>query len=468
MTIWLPQLEGLTGPLYRQICDAIGNAVETGVLQAGDRLPAQRDLAYEIGVSLNTVTRAYHEAIARGLLAGEVGRGTYVRQREEASAAASVASLKRVVTGAVDFSRNLPAPGAMADLLPNVLRELSGVPDRAAFLDFEPEGSDVDGRFAEAGARWIGWSAGLVVSRDTIAPTVGAQHGLLVALMAILGPGDTLLVESLTYAPIKALAQHLGITVVAIPSGGNTHICPEQLDAISRRTGAKALFCMPTLHTPTARTIDADTREAIADVARRNDLTIIEDDVFGFLLEDRPRPLAEYAPERTIYVTGVGKCLGPGLRVGYLHAADQYLDAIRASARLSVWMPPPMTLEIASRWIMDGTAERLAVAQREEARCRQEVACKILGDHVEKEMPPGYHLWLDLPAQWPSTMFLMEAEKRGVKMMPGSVFAVRPSDAPNAVRLCLSHEPDPARVEMGLRILADMLSGEPSDAAIIL
>ena len=79
MTIWQPRLDGRRGPKFRQISDAIVESVADGRLTKGSRLPPQRDLAYALAVSLNTVSRAYADAIGRGFVRGEVGRGTYVR-----------------------------------------------------------------------------------------------------------------------------------------------------------------------------------------------------------------------------------------------------------------------------------------------------------------------------------------------------------------------------------------------------
>ncbi|MAZ35080.1 MAG: GntR family transcriptional regulator, partial [Thalassospira sp.] len=78
MTIWLPNIEGGSGPVYRQIAHAIRSAVNDGSLKPGDRLPTHRDLAYHLGVTVGTITRSYREAERLGLVAGEVGRGTYV------------------------------------------------------------------------------------------------------------------------------------------------------------------------------------------------------------------------------------------------------------------------------------------------------------------------------------------------------------------------------------------------------
>ena len=464
MAMWQPDLAGRSGPKFKQIADAIGDGIARGSLKAGERLPPQRDLAYALGLSLNTVSRAYGDATDRGFLHGEVGRGTFVRAGGPLPTGADGATMARPDTGPIDFSRNLPAPGRAAEALARTLDALTGSNALASFLDYQTTG-DLD-RHGDAAATWLA-RVGLKAGRDSIVLTCGAQHGLLVALMATMRPGDVLLTEALTYAPVKAMARHLGLKVapVALDRG---MLCAEALDSVCDRVAAKTLYCQPTLHTPTTATMDADRRAEIAGIARKRDLTVIEDDVFGFLPPDRPVPLACFAPERTLYVTGVSKSLAPGLRVGYLHAPAEYARALRAAVNLSCWMPPPLMAEIASRWIENGTAERLNAFQREEAAVRQSMARELLPGHHLSADPHGFHLWLTLPPQWRPDGFRLEAEERGVKVLVGSTFAVNPSESPDAVRLCLSHERSRARVRQGLETIAALLAEPGETGAMVL
>ncbi|MCG8435787.1 MAG: PLP-dependent aminotransferase family protein, partial [Gammaproteobacteria bacterium] len=320
---------------------------------------------------------------------------------------------------------------------------------------------DHSGFHAEAAAGWLE-RVGLGAKPEDIVLTNGAQHGLMVALLATLRPGDVLLTEALTYPPIKALAKHLDLKIVPveIDEGG---LVPSALEAACAATAAKTLYCLPTLHTPITATMDEDRRKAVAAIARKPDLQIIEDDVFGFLPHERPRPIACHAPERTIYVTSVSKCLAPGLRVGYLCAPTGRDRPFRAAVSLSCWMPPPLMIEIASRWIEDGTADRLNEAQCAEALARQAIAERILPNRLLRANSPGFHVWLDLPEPWSPQDFQAEAERQGVKFAIGETFAVERSAAPNGIRLCLSHEASRDRVERGLRTIAALLN-EPSDS----
>lgn len=464
MTIWQPDLKSRTGPKYLQIADAIGEAVASGDLAEGERLPPQRDLAYDLGLSLSTVTRGYDAATERGFLTGEVGRGTYVRATGQATPYSDQADMMRPATGPIDFAHNLPMPGESARALAATLGELKRSPRLASLLDYQTE--DDQARHTAAGAKWL-TQVGLERDASGTVLTLGAQHGLIVALMATLRPGDVLLTEALTYAPVKAMAQQLNLRVVpvAIDDGG---LVPEALDAACRTTAAKALYCLPTLQTPTAVTMDEDRRAEIAAISRRHDLLIIEDDVFGFLPRQRPRPIASHAPERTFYLNSVSKSLAPGLRVGYLSVPEHHVRPVRSAVTLSCWMPPPLMAEVASLWIDDGTADRLNTAQRANAAIRLDLAKRHLPDGCFRAGTGGFHVLLDLPPPWRPDRFRAEAERQGVRLTTAEIFAIEPDDAPNAVRLCLSHEASDDRVSAGLKTIAKLLEGPPESSALVI
>ena len=459
MTIWKPELGHKAGPKYILIAEAIGNGIAQGRLKERDRMPAQRDLAYQLGLSLNTVSRAYAEAIRRGYLQGEVGRGTYVRRTGPIPAQPIEDGMVRPVSGPIDFTLNLPAAGEGAAALAKTLETLQGSPSLAAYLDYQTEAESP--RHAAAAAAWLR-TLGLEIEDDGVILTNGAQHGLLVSLLATTRPGDVLLTEAMTYGPIKAMARHLGLKLrpLAMDAGG---LSPAALDAACRQSAAKVLYCLPTLQTPTTITMTEARRQEIAAIAKKHELLIIEDDVFGFLPPDRPPPLAHHAADHTVFLTSTSKCLAPGLRVGFLYAPARLRRPLRAAVNLSCWMPPPLMAEIAATWIIDGTAEKLNQFQRSEARVWQQMARRILVGHDVRADPHGFHLWLSLPEHWWAESFRSAAESQGVKVLTGETFVIEQADAPNAIRICLSHEPSRARVSRGLEIIAGLLA-ETGDA----
>jgi DNA-binding transcriptional MocR family regulator len=141
---------------------------------------------------------------------------------------------------------------------------------------------------------------------EDVVLTYGAQNAMLLAAMALAGPGATILTEELTYYGIKTIAAHLNLRVhgVALDDDG---LIPDALDAACRSSGAKLLYCIPTLQNPTTSIMPEARRREIVAIAARHDLTIVEDDVYGFLPEDAPPPLAALAPERTVYIASLSK-----------------------------------------------------------------------------------------------------------------------------------------------------------------
>ena len=469
MAIWTPELTGRHGPKYLRIVEALAEDIASGVLPPGTRLPPHRELAYALGVSPNTTSRAYGEGVARALIQGEVGRGTFVRPSGvRASGGAGLegdpADMRRPATGPIDLTRNLPCPGLAATTLAETLAALGRGGGLAALTDYQTE-TDI-AHHADAAIAWLSRS-GIAASRHEVIVTNGAQHGILCALMAATRPGDLLLTESLTYAPIKALAERLALKLASVPLD-DEGLCADALDEICRSHAAKALYLTPTLQTPTTATMKPDRRARIAEIADRHDLVLIEDDVFGLLKPDRPQPIAALAPERTVYVTSTSKCLGPGLRVGFVRAAASLAKAVHNAVGLTCWMPAPLMVEIAARWIADGTAERLTDRQRAQAADRQAAAGALFTDHDMRADPHGLHLWLKLPPDWSADAFKAEAAKRGVGIVDGAAFAVDPGLRPNAVRLCLSHEADKNRLTRGLETLQTMLGEIPADSSLLI
>lgn len=456
MAIWKPVLDGRPGTRAKALVDAIADDINAGVLKPGDKLPPQRNLAFDLGLSPNTVMRAYNEARRRGYVDGEVGRGTFIRiQTKTESAGQADGLIRSQSNGPIDFSLNLPFAGETGALLADTLRTIAGTQDMASYLDHQDVRTRL--RHQGAGAMWME-NFGLRATAEATLLANGAQQGIFASLLALLRSGDTLLTEELVYPPVKAIARHLGARIrpVSIDEEG---LLPDALECACKATAARVLYCTPTLQTPTAATMSEERRRRIATIAQTHDLTIVEDDVFGLLPMQRPAPLAMYAPERTVFVTSVSKSVAPGLRVGYVHAPPTLTPTIRSVISLSSWMPPPLMAEIASRWIEDGTALRLNEGQRLHAARRQAMAKEVLLGHSFKSDPCGFHLWLTLPDQCSGADVLQTLSRAGVLIQPADTFAIASRELA-AMRICLSHENSDERVVAGLRLVQAALSGD--------
>ncbi|HVJ51201.1 MAG TPA: PLP-dependent aminotransferase family protein [Aliidongia sp.] len=451
MTIWQPDLANIPGPRYRAIAEALAADLRDGRLRPGDRLPTHRDLAWRLKVTVGTVSRAYAEAERRGLIDGEVGRGTFIREPAPPISAALPAGAAREAS-VINMAIAQPMPGEEAELLAATLSEISASPGIDELLRYQPH----IGRPADraAGARWLA-QGGIPAEADRVVVTCGGQHSLAVTLSGLVEPGDIVATESMTYPGFKAAAQmrHLKVEGIAVDHEG---ILPDAFAAACRAMPIRLLYVTPNLNNPLAGILSSERRRAIAEIARRHEVLIVEDDVYGFLV-DRPASFAALAPERTWHITSLSKSAAPGLRLGYILTPPDRTDKLAMAIRSSIWMAPPLLAEIATRWIEGGQAERLAAAKRRAATERQALVRAVFGNACANPAS-AYHFWLPLPESWRAAEFTAAALARGVAVTPGAAFAIGRVPPLNGVRICLSAPAENAEVERGLKLLAQLLA----------
>ncbi len=452
--MWIPDVRKKPGPVYLSIADALERDVASGRIAPGERLPTHRELARRLEINVMTVTRAFAEAARRGLVEAEVGRGTFVRRRE-ARGFLPPAEERAIV----DFDFNLPhGDEELLDPAPVLVDVARGAGSSFVHADYSAKGLLAH---RAAGAGWMRRS-GLKADPERTILTGGAQHAMTVALATLAAPGDPILAEELTFPGMKALASllHLKTIGVAMDDRG---ILPDALDEACRKTGARVLYTMPTLHNPTGIVMPAARRREVAAVARRRGLAVVEDDSYGFFRADAPPPLAALLPERGYYLTSTSKSLAAGIRIGFLHAPEgDAVERLAATVAGLTWMAAPLMAEIAARWIAGGAADTMVAWKRREAAARRAIFDAAVGRRgATPSDPQSPHVWLPLPAPWRADGFVAEARRRGVAVTAAEAFVTGRGAAPHAVRVCLTTPPERGAVEKGVQSLARVLAGAP-------
>lgn len=454
MTLWRPDPALIRRPAYLSLADQFARAIHDGRLANGARLPTHRRLAEDLALSVQTVSRAYEELIRRGLVSGEIGRGSFVQARRaepeppylpERPGEVIDLSILKPVCEPMHHQRLKEALAWLAETLPS-----------SSALSFRP--NVVFPRHRAVAVEWLK-ACGLTVSPQNVSLTNGATAGMTVALMSVAPPGSTVATEAIGHHTLVPLATYLGFNLEGLPIDRDGLI-PEALDEACGRSDIRAVFVQPSVINPTATLMSAERREAIVAVARKHDIAIIENDVLGPLVEGRAPPLAAYGPERTLYVTSFTKVTVPGLRIGYLAAPDRYVAAVANRHLVSNWMATPMVAEIATRWVTDGTAMELVRWQREALARRHDIAENVLEGMTYLAHRSGLHIWLPLPGDRTEEGFVAQARLQGVAIAPGLSF--RTSDAPwqPAVRISLGSTTE-GELRAGLGIVAKLLQGDP-------
>jgi DNA-binding transcriptional MocR family regulator len=452
MTIWMPQLPIGAEPKYLALVEAISQDIQSGRLPPGTRLPAQRELASRLQIAIGTVSRAYSIAEQRGIVQGEVGRGTFVRRgdpiyREGADEPRD--------SDLIDLSRGRLVRQVDDPKLGQTLKLLAQRGDLHQLLDIyqPPQGMD---RHRVAGAAWIRRGA-LDVDPERIVITNGAQHGAAVVLASIVRTDDLILTEEVTYSGITALARLLQLRIQGLAMDEHG-LLPAALETACRSSSPRALFCMPTLQNPTGRTMPLERRRELATIIERYGLLVLEDDVNGFVPAEPLPPLASLTPDHTFYITGTSKSLAPGLRVGYVVAPAGHFQRLSATMQATTWFTAPLMAEIVSRWIESGEAGEIAAGKRAEIAARYALAQQVLHPWLPTDAPVSFHIWLSLPEPWRAEGFVAQARARGVLVNSPDEFLVGRDTAPHAVRVCLGAGLSHAKLEEGLRRLAELLA----------
>lgn len=455
MTIeWKPTVELDDLPVYLAIARALAKDISEGTLPAGTRLPTHRELAVSLGVARGTVTRAYLEAERRGLIHSAVGRGTFVRNPLDRRPS-PFRIAERGDRGVVDLSANYPIPSLDPDLSP-VLSDLKKTSWLSDLLRYHPS-AGID-RHRQAGARWA-HRIGIPTSPENVVVCAGAQHAILVALSTIASPGDLVACESLTYPGFKATAQLLGLRLLPLRLD-EEGICPEDFAQACLNRPVRALYCMPTLQNPTSGVLSTPRRKEICEIAEKHSVVLIEDDVHRVHAPSPPLSFREISPEQTLSIVATSKAVAGGLRVAFLLGPDRLIDSLAHSVWATAGMTSPLPCEIMTRWIEDGTADRIVEEKTAEIQKRQKMAREIFRDAEIQSHPSSFFLWLKLPDPWSSAGFAMEARSRRVAVTPSNAFTLE-APHPAAVRVCLGAAEDRVLLARALETLRDLLAVRP-------
>ncbi|QPC92624.1 PLP-dependent aminotransferase family protein [Mesorhizobium sp. INR15] len=452
MGTWKPDIEEGLGPLYERIADAIERDIHGSRLALGTRLPPHRDLAQTLSVSIGTVTKAYGEAERRGLLSSQVGRGSFVT-------AAAAEGLISAHAEPIDLAHNFPPVGSTPRHLADALGRLWRHQDFAATSRYTVAEGLESAR--KAASRWFHRRLELRdPSPGRLIQTNGGQHALSLLLGTMCRSGDTVLCEAATFHGLKLIAktENLKLEGVGFDADG---LVPDWLDKAAAATGSKVLYTIPTLQNPTAITMSIGRRLEIAEVARRRNLLIIEDDAYRAIAgpDSMPPSLADLAPERTFYIASLSKCMSPGLRLAFVMPPDvSWRERLLNRVVATGYAPPSQNALVFAQWVEDGIADAILDNILGEMRLRTTMALRALGDTVSR---PGaaqtLHIWLPLDPL-AAERASGRALRAGVQVTPPDALLV--GEGVSGLRICLGGVADRAVLEHALRIVSQSLGEE--------
>ncbi len=436
-------------PIFLNLASVIIREIERGRLKPGAALPGTRALAKTLGIHRNTVDAAYQELIQQGWAIARASRGTFIaddlpdvpapRSRERIPRAAAAPAAKRI-----DIAFSDGAPDARmsprAELV-RAFRRAVWAPPAPRQLPFgEARGSL---RLREALCDYLGSERGLVAEPSGVIITRGSQMALFLAARAVLRPGDVIAAEDPGYPLAWAAFRAAGANVVGIAVDKHGAAI-EQLERIAaREPNLRAVYLTPHHQYPTTVTLSAARRLALLELMHRRNLILIEDDYdHEFRFDGHPvLPLAAGTQSaHIVYVGSLSKLLIPELRIGYAIAAPKIIEQM-AGVRHAIDRQGDALLEQAvATLISDGEIRRHARKSRQVYEARRDKLAELLRRHLDDvarfDVPSGgLAIWLRIAEGVDAAQWADAAESKGLSVLAGPMFALKPKQAPNALRL---------------------------------
>src|SRR5579875_802230 len=290
----------------------------------------------------------------------------------------------------IDLVWNFPLLKEQKGIWSRYLRAAMEEFDRESVESLRPSFRTAELALRERAAKWLGFAT----ERTWI--TCGGHHGTLNALMASGLAGERVALEGTTYPGFldQCRATKTEMVACAVDDDG---LVPESLREMCKRGGVRGLFTMPTVQNPLGFVTPLERRRHIVEIAREFELTIIEDDAYGFMEEHAPASYAELAPERTFYVRGLAKSFAPGIRTGFLVAPESTAAAMQSSLRCTATGTDVPANMAALAMCEDGTLDRVMEQKRAEGAVRNRAAREMLGDVCAPGARCAWHLWVRLP-----------------------------------------------------------------------
>ncbi|OLE21987.1 MAG: GntR family transcriptional regulator [Catenulispora sp. 13_1_20CM_3_70_7] len=427
-------------PAYRALAQSVRALILDGRIALRTRVPAERDLAAALGLSRTTVTAAYDLLREDGFLESRRGSGTWTMLPPGSGPAGSGGWLLPAQPGAADVAIDLScaAFGMPGDLMAEVLAECA---------------QTIAALTSDTGYYYAGWpelreliaeryvERGLPTTPDQIVITSGAQHGNVLALGLLCGPGDRVVVESPTYPNSVEAMRRARLRPVPVPIGEDG-IESDVFAAQLRRAAPRVAYLIPDFQNPTGTLMSVERRVQAADAARAAGTWLINDETVSEMALDVPPPppfassVSRAAAEQVISVGSMSKSHWGGLRIGWIRTTPRMATEL-AGQRVAMDMAGSILDQILAvallrrGWgIVEERRERL---RRQRAALETALAAE-LPEWTWRTPPGGLSLWVDL-GEPSSSEVADRAAAFGVRLVGGPHFGVDPGTFEHRLRI---------------------------------
>ncbi len=453
---------------YQGLARGLRAAIAGKLLKSGDKLPAVRELAWRVGVTPNTVARAYTILTEEGLLTAGVGRGTFV-----AEGPATLPVARPILP---DVALSTPDWPAVADLRSPKLPDLGQGGLLRAGLVAVAQTAPVEhllrypSRLTDASAReafrhWMGSAPIGPFSEEDVVVAHGGQSAIVMVLQCLLEGGEpVILTDELTYSGYRRAAELLRARTVSVPWDEHGPD-PKALERLALQHKAQVFCTSAEVCNPTAMSTSPQRRLEIAEVARRNGIHVLDDDCYR-TGPHRGESYRALLPDLGWYVTSPSKSITPALRIGFALAPEGWGHSLARAALHNSFGVARMVTDLFASVVNDPALPAIAEAIRARINDDLRIALNHLGGHSVNWLPDVPFLWVELPRGWRVHSFCREAESAGVVLKSADEFSPRDGRAIHAVRIAINGQIAPGRFEEAMATLRRLLDSPPENISV--
>ena len=435
---------------YQQLADDMADAIRTGTLRPGERLPSVRVVCAQRQVSPSTVFQAYGQLEALGLVEARARSGFFVRATRRPQRAGPEAAPPRQDATPVAISElvfDLLGSTRDADVVP--LGSAFPAPHLFPFDELARSGARAMRRLKASqitGALTAGDEGlrlalrkryalqGVPLADNELIITNGAMEALNLCLQAVTQPGDVVVVESPTfYAALQAL-ERLNLQALEIAThprdGIDLAALAEALERQPPQQPVKACWLMPSFQNPLGSLMPEDKKRELVALLARHQIPLIEDDVYAELHFGPQRPPPAKAFDGTglvMHCSSFSKSLAPGYRVGWV-AAGRFATAVQRLKLMTTLSAATPSQQALSEYLAQGGYDRHLRALRRSLEQQQAIALAAVAQHFPRgtrvsRPEGGYFLWAELPQEVDALALHRQALAQGISLAPGQIFS---------------------------------------------
>ncbi len=445
---WTPNKDTLASPYYVSLAAQLENDIVCGNIAENTMLPPQRELADYLDLSLNTITRAYKLCEVKGLIFGKVGKGTFVTLGK-----ATKSIISENENGLIEMGMTLPSNEFNKEIAAISCEILGKNTAHSIFEYSNPFGTENQ---KQAAQKWLS-IFGVTANTQNIGFASGAQNALAIVLTVLFKAGDKIATDAFTYPNFIGLANLLQIELIAV-KGDADGMLDEALEKACRLNKIKGIYLMPAQANPTNVVMSHKRKAQIAKLIDKYELILIEDDIFGFLSNDK-NPMVNLVPENTIYINSLSKSLCGGLRVAYF-TFPQRFRTIMANGMFNINIKvPSINIEIATEIINRKFYEKVVEHQIKIVKERNLIFSEYFSSITFPQSSNSYIQWLSLPQNCTGKSFELMCKDKGVIVYGSERFCVGEALGQNAVRISVSSPKDTFQLRKGLEVVKEIYEG---------